>query len=45
MTNVQSAPAPAADEAPTRTGTYVLVIAVEVGTLVALWLLQQYYTL
>lgn len=28
-----------------RTGTYVLVVLVEVVTLVALWLFQQHYSL
>lgn len=42
MTDARSTPAA---DAPTRTGTYVLVIVVEVVTLGALWWLQQYYTL
>jgi hypothetical protein len=45
MTDARSTPAPAAADASSRTGTYVLVIMVEVVTLGALWVLQQYYTL
>ncbi len=41
-------PAPVSDphdQDTRRTGTYGLVVLVEVVTLVALWLLQQHYSL
>lgn len=46
MSTAPSTPLSVPHESDTRrTGTYVLVVVVEVATLAALWLLQQHYSL